>query len=949
MRIRTGYSFRTAVGHLPDVLARVQECRWGIAPISDRMSTFGFARWTKYAKEADLKPVYGVEIPCVYKLGDKKPITDHWTFFAKESLRPLHDLIYLATENNGRFATLEYAQAMAQEGVVVIAGERLQVDSLPPVHADFYVAMSPSTPKGLYRKAKAEGLRFLATGDNYYPRSEDKEFYRVTLGNRDAQSHTYPTYIVDDDELLAYLRDELDIDIGDIAEAFVNRDKAMESCNVEMQKAKLLVPDKPKSLEEMCKDGASIRGIDLDDPIYGERLEKELKVIHEKDFVDYFHILADMVSFAKTKMVVGPARGSSGGSLVCYLLGITAIDPIKYDLIFERFIDINRHDLPDIDVDFSDAKRHFVFEYAEQKYGKERVARLGTVGMFKGRSALNAAGTSLRIPQWKITKVAEQLVERSPGDTRALKTIEDTFSEVPVGQSLIKEHPEFAIAAKIEGHPQNASQHAAGLLLTDRPIMEFVAVDHRSKAAWCDKKDSEVLNLLKIDALGLTQLSIFERCLELIGKDNSYLYNIPLDDPKAFEPVNDRKYSGIFQLTGNAVRGLSDRIHFDSLSDLIDISAVARPGALDSGGAEEWVRRRMGLEAVPTHHHILDSITRDTYGVLIYQETVMRICRELAGLSWPDTSAIRKTIGDRKGQEALNKYGEMFVQGAMDNGQMSQFDAQHLWDQIVTFGRYGFNKSHAVAYGIISYWCCYLKAYHPVEFAAATLDAETSVDKQLAILRELDAEGIGYVPIDPECSAEKWTIAERDGKKVLVGPLTNVKGIGPAAMNEIINSRATNAPVKASIRKKLEAAKTEIDNLYPIEARIRELHPDVEGEFQFSCGIRRVGDIQPNSQFGPFIALAKIVTINPKNENSAEAVAKRGRKVVGPELAINMFVCDDSGEIFAKIDRKDYDRLAPEFLEKAKSGKSLYAIKGDCPRGFRMISIWNLKYLGEME
>ncbi len=252
-----------------------------------------------------------------------------------------------------------------------------------------------------------------------------------------------------------------------------------------------------------------------------------------------------LINWAKKRLIVGPARGSSAGSLVCYLLNITAIDPIPYGLLFERFLDITRTDLPDIVIDFSDDRRQMVFNYAENKYGIDRVARLGTVGMFQPKSAMKQAAIALRVPQFMLDKVFDSLVLRLIGDTRANQQIEDTFKDTEAGRALIKEFPELAIAAKMEDHPNNASQHAAGIVLTQEPVKNYVAIDARTKAAMCDKKDAKELNLLKIDALGLTQLSVFERCLQLINKpDRStarFLEEIPLEDPADGVQTSDRE------------------------------------------------------------------------------------------------------------------------------------------------------------------------------------------------------------------------------------------------------------------------------------------------------------------------------------------------------------------------------------------------------------------------
>ena len=948
MRIRSGYSFRTAVGHLEDVADRVKEIGWERWPLCDRMSTFGFARATKLAKARGLSMIYGVEIPCVYELGDKKPTTDCWTFFAIDDLRPLHELVSQATDNPGKEPSLTYAQALNATGVVAVAGERLLVDRLPetlPGH--FFVSLGPSTPIGLLRRAIRRQLPFIATSDNYYPRPEDLEFYRATLGRR-AGTQTYPRHIMSDEELKAWLLRN-GVPPETVSQAFANRLWAMEQCRATLKQATLLKPERPATLRRLCEIGAAKRGVDLKDPVYAERLDRELATIADKDFEDYFYILADLMAFAKENMVIGPARGSSCGSLVCYLLEITAIDPIPFGLIFERFIDLNRKDLPDIDADFSDAKRHLVFEYAEQKYGKDRVARLGTVGMFKAKSALNQAGMSLQIPKWRTDKLADSIIERSSGDSRVMNSLEDTLLTTDAGRAIMKEHPEIIVSARMEGHPSVSSQHAAGLLLTQDPIAEYVAVNARTRAAWCDKKDAETLNLLKVDALGLTQLSIFERTLELIGErpTSHYLERIPFDDPVAFEVLNKKQYAGIFQFTGTALRSLANQITFEKLDDLVAMTALARPGPLASGGAMAWINRRNGEPVPPPLHPLLGELTADTYGVVMYQETVMKITRELGQFSWADTAAIRKLMSNRSGDEAFRRFEDQFLQGATDNG-MSRDAALTVWKQIDTMGSWAFNKSHAVAYGIVSYWCCWLKGHYPLEFAAATLDAEADPAKQLGLLRELDREGTKYRPVDPDHSTHKWEVAVRDGQKILVGPLTAIKGVGSAKVNEVIAARAAGKELKPGLRKLLENAKTEIDSLNPIADRVRELHPDLTKINIFSTPWA-VKDVQAGVR-GEVMIFALVKKIAPRDENEAINVQKRGGKIVtGPTQSLNSFFADDTDEIFCKVDRFNYERMGRKIVEEGKTGKSLYAIKGTVPPNFRMIQVKAVRYLGEMD
>lgn len=945
MRCRTGYSFKAAYGHLEDVISRLKEITGyeQVAPISDRMSTFAFTRWTKLAEAALLRPIYGVEIPVVSILGAKKPIVDMWSFFAKTDIKDLHDAIYMATDNPGKEPTITMAQAMGLPGLIKIAGERLLIDEMPTPDDDFYMALSPSTPKGLVKRAKDKGLRFLASCDNYYPRESDLEIYRLALG-RKGGTQSYPRHIMSDTELHDWLCNEYDMEFVD--QAFLNRIDATDSCHATLRKGKLLAPAHDDDLWTMCMKGADRLGMILSAE-YHARLNRELELIKQKGFEDYFYILADMIDWARERMVVGPARGSSCGSLVCYLLGITTIDPIKHDLMFERFIDINREDLPDIDVDFSDVNRHLVFEYAEQKYGKEHVGQLGSVGVFKGRSALNQIAPALQIPKWRIEKVADSLIKRSEGDDRFNNTLEDTLKETPAGQELVRAFPEVAVIAALEGHPHVASQHAAGVVITEGPITSYVALNARTRAIHCDKKAAEDLNLLKIDALGLTQLSIFERTLEMIGEKpiSGWLEKLPIDDQAAFDILNKGYYSGVFQFSGAAIRGFAPQVHIDRFDDLIAIPAIVRPGPLSSGGANDWVSYRNGNNRTPTLaaiHPKLDELTKETYGVVIYQEQFMKIVHEVGNFSWEDTSRVRRLVSLRQGNEALEKFWPLFKDGCAQNN-INESDAKYVWEQLKGFGTYAFNKSHSVAYAYLSYWSCWFKAHHPMEFAAATLDAEKDPDKQLTLLRELKAEGIEYVPVDPQNSTDRW----KPVGNVLVGPLTAIKGIGPAKVREVISARREGRELKPGLARLLDEAQTELDSLYPVRDAVAKVCPDL-----YDAGIitqpTRIKDIVLGEKNVVILALANSVI--PKDENTPEAIARRGwiaREGFDKSLAI--WFKDDSEEIYCSINSRRFNKIGQKVIDECKPGKSLYAVKGDVPDHIKILDVKNIKYLGEID
>ena len=618
-RIRTGYSFRAATGKIEAVMDRLKACKYSAAPITDRASCFGWVRWAKLAKKAGLKPVFGLELGVTDSLNAKKVTLDYWTFIAKDSLVPLHELFELATTQFRYEPLITYEQAQEAQGLFKIVGHRSKLELVKP-DPDLFIVLAPSCAKGYITKALAADHQLIACSDNKYTLKEDKTMYEVIVG-RGASVQTYDQHIQTYSEWLESIGDKTSEDA--CAVAVMNRERVLKGSTADLKKSTLLQPKKPQTLRAMCEEGARLLKCDLTNPVYAARLEKELRLIDEKKFEDYFYIIADLVQWARARMIVGPARGSSCGSLVCYLLRITTVDPIPYALIFERFIDINRTDLPDIDIDFSDRQRHLIFEYMAKKYGADHIARLGTVAMYKAPSAIKEAGTALQVPKWKCDAVVDSLLKRSAGDSNALDVLKDTFETMQAGKELIEEYPEMMLAAKMEGHPRHYSQHAAGIVLTQEPVNRFVAIDRRTGATQCDKKDAEELNLLKIDALGLTQLSVFEYALELAGLDRLALEKIPLDDPAAFKVLSDAKFCGIFQFNGMALQSIVKQFEVTCLNDIVSVTALARPGPLSSGSAQEWVYRKKGVNTVLYPHKMFEPYLKDTLGIVTYQEQVM--------------------------------------------------------------------------------------------------------------------------------------------------------------------------------------------------------------------------------------------------------------------------------------------------------------------------------------
>ncbi len=947
-RIRTGFSFRSSAGTVADVMSVLSEHGETVAPITDRASTFGFGPWKKAAEAAGIRPVYGVELAVSTDRQAKKPPVDYWTFIARDNLSALNNAIGLATEQFRYQPVLSINQALSfGDDLIVASGARTNPSLLPAGHR---VLLSPSTPMGLYNAAVSQGMVMCASSDNRYPRPDDRGFWQVLCG-RGAEAQSYTQHIMSKNEWMAWALGMIG-DVGAVNKAIENSEEALDASRASLQTAQLVTPPRPATLREMCLQGASALGCNLSDPVYAARLDRELELIASKSFEDYFYLVADICQWARERMLVGPARGSSCGSLVCYLLGITTVDPIPFGLIFERFIDVNRNDLPDIDIDFSDQQRHLVFEYVEQKYGAERVARLGTVNMFQPRSALQEVGGALDIPPWERDKVVDSLIERSSGDARALDTLGDTLAESEAGKELIRNHPEVKIAARFEGHPRHAGQHAAGIVISEQPLTDIVTVDRRTGATMCDKKDAEDLyGLLKIDALGLTQLSIFEDALEMAGLPINHLFGLPLDDKAAFDVLNKAQWSGIFQFNGMALQSLTKQIKVERFDDIVSITALGRPGPLASGGAHTWVKRRIGSEAVTYPHEIFRSHLEDTQGVVLYQEQVMNIGREIGDLDWGQVTALRKAMSKSLGKEFFDQFGDPWKLGAIAKG-VDPDKADKIWDDLCAYGSWSFNKSHSVAYGLVSYWCCWLKAHHPFEFAAATLSHLEDPEKQLKMLREMNAEGFGYKPVDPEHSTRKWAVGYEDGKKVLVGPLSSVKGIGPRMVSEIMSARARGEPMPSKAQKLLRDPKTPIDSLWPIADAFKRVLPDPT-ERNIMTPPTKVIDIQNQPKDATYLVFCTLAKINIRDANEAVNIARRGgQRYEGPDpLSLNLQIQDDTDIIFGKIAQWKYKKLGLPIVNRGRTGKAMYAIKGRVRGGmdFRMIFVENVRYIGDMD
>lgn len=924
--LKTEYSFKQVFGPVGRVVDRLSALGAGSAVIADTHNTFGHMEWIRTCEAAKIKPILGSTFSLVKTIeeGEKavSPAMISVIALKNSGIEELYELVQKS------FAQFYYHPRITYEDLnrisnhcAVIAG--YGVDWKRVTRRDCYGLIASG-----YSDNYPERIERIAGQSNLWINQGDQRVYGLLTGEQPYGNR----HIIPAAEWLSEFED---------FKALQNADELMDLAeHAKIEKAPMVsYPNKPKGgMLSVCQDGAKALGIDLSDPEYKARLEREITLIEDKQFEDYFFVVADLVDFAKRHMLVGPSRGSSAGSLVCYLMGITTVNPIPFGLLFERFIDINRADLPDIDIDFPDRKRHLVIEYLRDKYGHDNVSHIGTVSRLMPKSAIGLFAKGLQIPAYETDDLKGAIIERSSGDARAAMCITDTFDTTDIGKEFIKKHPQMMLVGEVEGHARHAGMHAAGIIVCNNPITRYAGIDSRNDVAMLDKHEAETANLLKIDVLGLRTLSILEECCDDIGMPYEDLPKLPLDDQAAFDLLTNMKVSGVFQFEGYALQSLLRGMGVSKFDDIVAITALARPGPLHSGGATEFVKRRTGQEPVVyySQHPAVIKHTEAELGTFIYQEQIMNIAREFGGLSWEDVSALRKAISKSLGEEFFGKYKAAFMKGVADSSDVPESEAEEVWNSMVMFGSYGFNKSHAVGYGLLSYYCAYLKAHHPLEFAKANLNNARDDAQSLKLLREFD---LPYTAIDPDHSAERWVIT--DGR--LIGPLTNIKGIGDKIASDIVQRRSEGRELTKSQAKKLINPKTAFDELYPCWAKFGHFYENPRLVLSRDAPIHFLKDVKEN---GHYLFIGRLIDRNQRDLNEYGSVAKRGGKQIsGNTLFLNLTLEDDTDSIICTIGRFDFEKYGREIAEKGKVGEDWYIVYGSIRNDWRKIQIKHIKRL----
>ena len=665
--------------------------------------------------------------------------------------------------------------------------------------------------EGAVEVARRMGLPLVATSDAHYVNREDAEVQDVLLCINTGRFRTDTNRMrMEGDQF--YLRgpDEMYAAFPGLEGAVEQSQRIADSVNIELELDKRHFPTfsvptgktATDYLRELCLEGLKRRYADDAEmcpegelaPVVLERLERELGVINTLGFPNYFLIVWDFVRFAASRKIPATARGSGVGALVSYALGLSHVCPLKYDLLFERFLDVSRLEAPDIDIDFCKDRRGEVIQYVKDKYGAENVAQIGTFGSLRARAAIRDVGRTLGLPIPSVDRIIAMVPDTL--NIKLAEALEKSDDLKRTYQSDGEVREVLDLAMKIEGLARNVGTHAAAVVISDRPLTEYVPLQRvtgkeESITQW-EMGDVERAGLLKMDFLGLRNLTVLSKAVDLIEQSTGRRvdpYGFPLDDRETFALLCRGETKGIFQLESGGIRDLLQRMKPDHFRDIIATNALYRPGPLEGGMVDDYIQVKNGRQKAEYKHPVMEEILEETHGVMVYQEQVMRILNKLGGIELSKAYTCIKAISKKK-LETIAKFREQFVDGATAKG-LSKPEAEELFGMIEKFAGYGFNKSHSTAYALIAYMTAYLKAHHPVEFMAALLSgdiADRNFKKKDSLVEHIeDCRRMNIEVVPPEVNRCEGDFTVADGK-ILFG-LSAIKGCGGQAAEALARER----------------------------------------------------------------------------------------------------------------------------------------------------------------
>lgn len=832
LHVHTEYSLLDGAARIKEVVATAKTLGMPALAITDHGSMFGIVDFYKACQKEGVKPLLGCEVYMAPRtMKDRVPHVDdhlyHLTLLAEneKGYRNLLKLVSLAYIEGFYYKPRLDKETLARysEGLIAlsgcVAGEVAelalegQLDKARVTAGEYRDIFGPGNyylelqDHGLPEQATINRrlieiagelqIPLVATNDVHYVKREHAEMQDILLCIQTGKTVDDPGRLrFQSDELYLKSAEEMAAKFGELPEALKNTLIIAERCNVELAFGRLHLPDYPipegktpdTYLEELCRQGVKWRYGEITEPVR-QRLEYELKVIRQMGYAAYFLIVWDFIHFARSRGIpVGPGRGSAAGSLVAYLLGITNLDPLKYGLLFERFLNPDRVSMPDVDVDLCFERRGEVISYVTSRYGADRVAQIATFGTMMARAAIRDVGRVLNIPYAEVDRVAKLV----PAELHI--TIERALQESPELREVYEQNAQIKkvldLAALLEGMPRHASTHAAGLVITREPLTHYLplykAADGPVTTQFA-KDQIEELGLLKMDLLGLRTLTVIAETLRLISKNGGPVLDIdsiPLNDAKTFELLCAGETTGVFQLESSGMRAILKDLRPEAFEDIVALVALYRPGPLGSGMVEDFIKRKHGVKKITYLHPALEPILRDTYGVILYQEQVMRIASDLAGFTLGEADLLRRAMGKKK-PEIIAGLRSQFIKGAVKKGCAPDVAGQ-IFDLVEYFAGYGFNKSHSAAYALVAYQTAYLKANYRAEYMAALLTSvRDNTDKIAAYVEECRRMGIEVLPPDINESEKDFTVV---GGKIRFG-LAAIKNVGVGAVEVIIRER----------------------------------------------------------------------------------------------------------------------------------------------------------------
>lgn len=844
LHVHTEYSLLDGANRIKDLLKHAVKLGMKSMAITDHGVMYGIIDFYKEAQKNGIKPIIGCEVYTAKRsMYDKQPGIDsdlgHLVLLAKNMngyknlmkivsrgfidgyyYKPRVDYDLLDKHSDGIIAMSaclsgDIPQAILMEDMDKARELATKLDNMFG-RGNFYLEIQSNgiegqnlVNQGLIKLSKETGIPLVATNDAHYLRKEDSKAHEILMCIQTATNINDPNRMrFSTNQVYVKSPDEMWEAFGHISEALENTVKIADMCNVEFEFGKTHLPefDIPEDeepfeyLRKRCLEGLKKRYEDNINQQTLDRLDYELGVIKQMGYIDYFLIVWDFIKYAKENgIMVGPGRGSAAGSLASYCLEITDIDPLKYNLIFERFLNPERISMPDIDIDFCYERRGEVIDYVVKKYGKDRVAQIITFGTMAARAAIRDVGRALDIPYNEVDVVAKMIpMQIGMNIEKALELNPDLLKKYKEDEKITTL---IDMSKLLEGMPRHASTHAAGVVISKLAVDEYVPLQVNENVVTTQFTMGllEELGLLKMDFLGLRTLTVIRDALSLIKENYSKdidMSKIPDDDKEVYKLISEGKTEGVFQLESPGMTRFMMDLKPVSLEDIIAGISLYRPGPMDQ--IPRYIESKNNPEKSIYHHPMLEKILNVTYGCMVYQEQVMQIVRELGGYSMGRSDLVRRAMSKKKisvmEEERRNfihgikdNEGNYVVNGAIKNG-VDEKTANKIFDEMMDFASYAFNKSHAAAYAVVAYQTAWLKKYYPVEFMAATLNSFMgSSDKVSQYIVACNSMGIKVMPPDINESSAKFTVR---GDIIRFG-LAAVKNVGENAVNEIVKVRKT--------------------------------------------------------------------------------------------------------------------------------------------------------------